>query len=107
MSKAQSKKQKSRTYARNRTNLSRRGYDKFTEPDGVFLLKLLVVLIVSSVWVKFQNSNFIWNALPLGLFAALLLARVMEKRPENRKLWYVVVVIVGIMTYFLPAGIVI
>ncbi len=107
MSKAKSKRQKARTYARNRTNLSRRGHYKFSEPDGVFLLKLLIVLIVSSVWIKFQNPNSLWNALPVGLFIALVLVRLIEKRPENRKIWYAVVVLVGVMTYFLPAGIVI
>lgn len=103
-------KKSSRTYARNRTNLSRRGQAKFTDPDGVFFLKLIVLLIVSSLWLKLKSPIMIGaatvNAFPFGMILALLINRLAEKRINNRQIWYVVIIIVGIISYFLPAGIV-
>lgn len=103
-------KKRARTYARNRTALSRRGNWKFDEPDGVYILKLVTMLIVSSFWLKLSTPlqlGIVLNGLPIGIVVGLLLAKVIEKNPVNRRIWFVVIVMVGIISYFLPAGIVI
>ncbi|MCL2869982.1 hypothetical protein FWF48_04250 [Candidatus Saccharibacteria bacterium] len=101
---------RARTYARNRTNLSRRGFEKFTEPDGIFLLKLVGVVILGSFWLKFGSPLKIGTGylfgIPAGLLIGLVLIRLVEKRSENRKIWFAVILIVAILTYFIPAGIV-
>lgn len=103
-------KNSARTYARYRTNISRRGNEKFTESDGVFFLKLVILLVLSSFWVKLSNplsaGNLIMTGFPLGMLVAFLLIRIYEKRVLNRKIWYSVVLIVTILSYFLPSGVV-
>ena len=106
-----SKKTRARTYARNRTQLSRRGFEKNPEADGVFILKLVVVVLLGSFWIK-MNLPFLFNGvpvagLPVGLLIGLVLIHFIEKRPYNRRTFYAVIVMVGIISYFLPSGIVI
>ncbi|MDR0591457.1 MAG: hypothetical protein LBG75_02815 [Candidatus Nomurabacteria bacterium] len=105
------KKSRARTYARNRTQLSRRGFEKNPEADGVFILKLVVVVLLGSFWVK-MNLPFLFNGVPVagvpvGLLVGLILIHLIEKRPYNRRTFYAVIVMVGIISYFLPSGIVI
>jgi hypothetical protein len=105
------KKSKARTYARNRTQLSRRGFEKNPEADGVFILKLVTVVLLGSFWVK-MNLPFLYNGIPVvgipfGLLIGLILIHFVEKRPYNRRTFYAVIVMVGIISYFLPSGIVI
>lgn len=105
------KKVRARTYARNRTQLSRRGFEKNAESDGVFILKLVAVILIGSFWLKFEVPfdflGMYMTAIPVGLILGLALVRVFEKRPFNKKIWYVVVLITAIVSYFLPSGIVI
>ena len=108
---AKNKKARPRTYARNRHSVSRRGYEKIFETDGSYLLKLVIFIILGTMWLKF-NQPVEWfglhiNALPLGLVVGLVLVNLVEKYQFNRKIWYAVLIIVGIVTYFLPAGIII
>lgn len=106
----QNKKQRSRTYARNRTNLSRRGFDKHPEPDSVFLLKLLSLAIGASVWLKFASQmtvfGVIFGGLPIGAIISLALVYFLEKRQMNRHIFYAIIFIVALLSYFLPLGII-
>ena len=87
-------KKRARTYARNRTAISRRGnlkYLRFEEPDGIYMLKLALLLVVSSFWVKISAGQGAGGA----------------KNPLNRRFWYLLIIVTGLVSYFLPAGIVI
>lgn len=101
---------KQRTYARNRT-VSRRGYAKNTETDGQYLLKLVLVVILGSLWLKFAHPFSIgavpMTGLPIGMLFGLLVVRRFEKLQADRKIWYLVLIVVTIISYFVPAGIVI
>lgn len=106
------KKQTSRprTYARNRS-FSRRGYEKLFESDGEYLLKLVLCVLLGTFWLKFSQP-FTWigvtfHALPLGLLLGLVIVSKFEKFQADRKIWYAVLIVVGIISYFVPAGIVI
>ena len=103
-------KNKQRTYARNRA-VSRRGNPIFREGDGTYFLKLVIVALIGTLWLKFQtplNANgLIVNALPVGLAVGALLVRFLEKSPFNRRILYAILLVVAILSYFLPAGIVI
>lgn len=105
-----SRKHRQRTYARNRI-FSRRGNEKMNEPDGVYLLKLVIVVLAGTLWLKFRNplalGGFVVSALPLGLVAGMLAVYLWEKRPSDRRIWYAILIVVAIVSYFLPAGIVI
>lgn len=99
-----------RTYARNRTQLSRRGFEKNPESDGVYLLKLVSTVVVGSFWLKFGEPVFIGPiglfGVPVGLAVGMLVIHLLEKRKENRRTFFAVIVLVGILSFFLPSGIV-
>jgi len=104
------KKKRPRTYARNRA-FSRRGYERLFESDGEYLLKLILCVLLGSFWIKFNQplllSGLSVNALPVGLFGGLLLVSQLEKFQSDRKIWYAILLIVGIISYYEPAGIII
>lgn len=106
-----SSKKKSRTYARNRTNLSRRGYEKNPESDGIFLLKLIICVVAGSLWLKFLAPLNILGlylaGFPVGAIIGALIIFNFEKRQINRKILLAVLVLTTVISYFVPAGIVI
>lgn len=101
---------KQRTYARNRV-FSRRGNENIYESDGRYFLKLVLVILMGTVWLKFQSPISILGApfygIPIGMLAGLLIIKQFEKYQFNRKIWYAILVIVTVLSYFIPAGIVI
>ena len=95
-----SKNIKQRTYARNRTKLSRRGFEKNPESDSVFLVKLILCALFALVWLK-TKSNI---SIPIGVFGSFLLIYCFENRQENRRVFYAISLICGIISFFLPIG---
>lgn len=104
------KTNKSRTYARNRA-LSRRGREIIHESDGSYFLKLVIFIVLGAFWVKFVSpvaiGPVVLNGLPFGLLIGLFVVWQFEKLQYNRKIWYAILVLATITSYFLPAGIVI
>lgn len=103
------RKQRHRTYARNRPR--RRSDISLHEGDGVYFLKLVVVVILGTFWLKFATP-LTWNniplaAFPLGGLIAVTVIKLFEKNQLDRKIWYAVLLVVMIISYFMPAGIVI
>lgn len=102
---------KSRTYARNRAAISRRGYEKVFEADSTYFLKLIVCVLLGTLWVKFGTpisvGNFPIGALPVGLVIGLVLINRFEKIQSDRKIWYAVLIVMSIICYFVPAGVII
>lgn len=102
-------KNKQRTYARNRT-FSRRGNEKIYESDGTYLMKLVLVLLLGTFWLKFAQplhiGGFMATGLPLGLILGLFFIHKFENFQANRKIWYAVLIIATVVSYFLPAGVV-
>lgn len=104
------RKPRHRTYARNRPRRSRVG-SQLSEGDGIYFLKLVLVVLLGTLWLKFAIPME-WNgipvtAFPLGALLALVAIRLFEKNEYDRKIWFAVLVIVTILSYFVPAGIVI
>lgn len=95
-----SQKQNARTYARNRTKLSRRGFEKNPENDMIFLFKLILCALISLFWIKTHEAV----SIPLGLFVGFLGVYFFEKRQDNRRIFYAVSLICGIISFFLPVG---
>lgn len=102
-------KPRPRTYARNRV-FSRRGNEKIYETDSWFFLKLVCAMIISTLWLKFsmpmQLGGLVINALPIGVIIGLVIARFYEPLQINRRIWYTILISIGLVSYFLPAGIV-
>lgn len=103
-------KHKSRTYARNRQSVSRRGRENLYEKDSTYLLKLIVVVLLGTFWLKFSSplmiGNFPLAAIPIGAVVGLFLVGKFEHFQFDRKIWYAVLILVTVISYFVPAGIV-
>lgn len=108
-------KQKTRTYARNRSKsselFSRKGRERIYDDDGSFFLKLVFFVILSALWLRLKNpvevGGLVVQAIPAGLFIALLLVLKIEKYQFNRKIWYVTIIFMAILTSFTPVGVMI
>lgn len=109
------KKQKSRTYARNRSKqsefFSRKGNERFYERESAFFLKLVVFIILSALWLRLKDpliaGPLVVQAIPVGLIVALLLVVKIEKYQFNRKIWYATLILMAILTSFTPVGIIV
>lgn len=106
-------KQKSRTYARNRSRASivtnRKGRERLYENDGTFFVKLVVCVVLAALWLRLKQpielGAVVIQALPVGLIVGLLLVVSVEKYQFNRKIWYVTLILMAIVTSFAPVGI--
>ncbi|MEK7621323.1 MAG: hypothetical protein AAB395_03130 [Patescibacteria group bacterium] len=80
------------------------------EEDSSFILKIVIYILLASLWIKFQVPIELGlmtiSGLPVGLLVGLILAS-QDRFQIDRKIEYVVLFIMTIITYFLPAGIVI
>lgn len=109
MTNTKSKKQRARTYGRNRPRHGRPL--RFKDGDAMYFLKLVIVVIFATLWIKFK-APMSWGAVPLtafplGAFMAFVAVKLFERDQYNRKIWFAVLVMVTILSYFVPAGIVI
>lgn len=80
-----------------------------SEPDSVYFLKLVLYVVLGSFWLKFaapvQIGDFLVHGFPLGLIVGLLFAS-HDHFQIDRKIEYAILILVTIVTFFLPAGIV-
>lgn len=105
-----SRRNKQRTYARNRI-FSRTGREKLYESDGVYFLKLVLVVVLGTLWLKFRSPIFLgglpFSGVPIGMLFGLVIVNRFEKYQFNRKIWYAILILVTIVSFFLPAGLLI
>lgn len=83
---------------------------KATETDSAYFLKLVLYIVLGSLWLKFsmpiEIGAITLNGLPLGLVLGLIFAS-HDHFQVDRKIEYAILLLMTILTYFLPAGIVI
>lgn len=97
--------------SRRKRTTKQRSYDKLFESDGEYFLKLVLCVLLGTFWLKFSQPVS-WlgvpiSAVPIGLVLGIIFVSQFEKFQSDRKIWYAALVIVGIISYFVPAGIVI
>lgn len=84
---------------------------RLTEADSAYFLKLVVIVLLSTLWIKLLTpvswQGVPFGGFPLGALIAFVGVRLYEKNAVDRKIWFAVIVIVMILSYFVPAGIVI
>lgn len=85
--------------------------EKMFESDSTYFLKLVVFVLLGTLWLKFGQAMS-WmgvplHGIPLGLFIGILLIWKFESHQSDRKIWYVTLLLVTLICYFVPAGIVI
>lgn len=104
--KTPSSKKKSRANAKPRTIR-----ELLFETDSTYLLKLAVVIVLGTVWLRLAAPvtwlGIPFGAIPIGLIVGLILVKLAEAHQSDRKIWYVVLVIVALVTYGADKGIVI
>jgi hypothetical protein len=71
--------------------------------DGVYLLKMLLYLLMGSLWIKFNHGASINIPIPIGLFAGLLFTG-HEHFRIDRKIEYAVLLVAMLIGYFAPYG---
>jgi len=102
------KQKKSPVPARSR---ARRYTEKMSESDSTYFLKLVIFVLLGTLWLKFAQPITVvgipFGGIPLGLLVGLLLVRLFEKLQGDRKIWYAILLVVTIISNFVPAGIVI
>jgi len=80
-----------------------------TESDSAYFLKIVLYILLGSFWLRFpaplEIGYISFNGFPLGLALGLLFAS-HDHFQIDRKVEYAILVIVTIITFFLPAGIV-
>lgn len=102
------RKKRPRTYARNRPKYKG---EKIFESDSTYFLKLVICVLLGTFWLKFAQPLSVQGiplgGIPVGMLVGLLLVRQYEKYQSNRKIWYAILLVVTILSNFVPAGIVI
>lgn len=71
--------------------------------DGVYLLKLVLYLILGSLWVKVSHGESIEVGIPIGLIVGLIFTS-HEHFQIDRKIEYAVLLIAMFIGYFAPYG---
>lgn len=78
--------------------------------DSTFFLKLVMFVVLGSFWLKFAIplalGPFMLTGIPLGLFLGIFLAS-RDRFQIDRKIEYTILVIVTVISYYFPSGIVI
>lgn len=81
-----------------------------TETDSAYFLKLVLYVVLGSVWLKFATpvmiGDVVLNGLPIGLVLGLVFAS-HDHFQVDRKIEYAVLLIVTILSYFAPSGVLI
>jgi hypothetical protein len=93
------------------TTVGRRSYEKVFESDGTYLLKLVSFVLLGMFWVRFEQPiswlGMPMSGIPAGLLLGLILVNRLESHQSDRKIWYAILVVVGITSYFWASGIII
>jgi len=80
------------------------------EADSAYFLKIVLYILLGATWIKFSVplnlGLFQLNGAPLGLLFGVVLAS-HDHFAIDRKIEYALLIMMMIITYFLPAGIVI
>ena len=74
------------------------------EPDSTFFLKIVMYLIIGSVWLYFDGSSSLLRAIPVGLIIGLIFVQ-HDHFAIDRKIEYTVLLISALLSYVLPIGV--
>jgi len=71
--------------------------------DGVFLLKLLLYVILGSLWLKVSNGGSVAVGVPIGFIVGLIFSS-HEHFRIDRKIEYAALLVAMLFGYFAPYG---
>jgi inner membrane protein involved in colicin E2 resistance len=73
------------------------------ELDGVYLLKMLLYLLLGSMWVKISHGGNLHIPIPIGLIVGLVFTA-HEHFQIDRKIEYAILLVAMLFGYFAPYG---
>lgn len=73
------------------------------ELDGVYLLKLLLYVLLGSMWLKLSSGSGLHLPIPIGFIAGLVFSS-HEHFQIDRKIEYAALLIAMLFGYFAPYG---
>lgn len=73
------------------------------ELDGVFLLKLLLYILLGSMWLKVSSDSSVAIGVPTGFIVGLIFAS-HEHFQIDRKIEYAALLVAMLFGYFAPYG---
>ena len=76
-----------------------------TEPDAVYILKIVVFFILGGIWVAFDRSAELSKVLPVGLIVGIIIAS-HDHFQIDRKIEYAVLLASAALSYVAPLGLV-
>lgn len=81
------------------------------EKDSVYFLKLVLYVILGSIWLKFASplalgDSFMLKGLPVGFLAGLIFAA-HDHFQVDRKIEYAILTVMTVVSLFLPVGIIV
>lgn len=71
--------------------------------DGVFLFKMVLYLLIGSMWLKISHGETLHIPIPIGLIVGLTFA-MHEHFRIDRKIEYAVMLVAMLFGYFAPFG---
>ncbi len=71
--------------------------------DGVYLLKMVLYLLVGSIWIKISKNGNMAVPIPVGLVVGLIFT-LHEHFQIDRKIEYAVMLVAMLFGYFAPYG---
>ncbi|HEX8763391.1 MAG TPA: hypothetical protein VF733_06580 [Candidatus Saccharimonadales bacterium] len=71
--------------------------------DGVYLFKMVLYLLLGSMWVKISHGDWLQLPIPVGLIIGLIFAT-HEHFRIDRKIEYAVLLVAMLFGYFAPYG---
>jgi hypothetical protein len=71
--------------------------------DGVYLFKMVLYLLLGSVWIKASNGTGVDFSLPVGLMIGLAFT-LHEHFQIDRKIEYAILLVAMLFGYFAPYG---
>lgn len=87
---------------------SRRASTRFVESDGAYFLKIVLYVILGSLWIKFahpmQFGEFSLHGAPIGLVIGMIFAS-HDHFQVDRKIEYAILIFMVIITSFFPTWI--
>lgn len=82
---------------------SKKTAKKNLDMDGIYLLKIVLYVILGSLWLKASNGSTIDIGLPVGFIVGCIFAS-HEHFRIDRKIEYAVLLVAMLFGYFAPYG---
>ena len=97
---------KAKKTIKNKTKLTRKQKRPsiVQEPDGLYVLKLVVYLVFGALWIKISHSETSQTPIPVGLLLGLVLSS-HDHIQLDRKVGYAVVLVAAFVGFWLPIGV--